>query len=62
MLHESMDSRLAKKIDYRKMAESGFRSKTLPPYAYTSICPDPNYRIGGINEKDKRRDQEKDHK
>lgn len=62
MSHEKLRKVIERKLELSQMAESGFRSKDLPPYAYTSICPDPHYRIGEPSETNKRRDQEKDHK
>lgn len=36
---------------HSEMAESGFQDSSLPPYAYTELCPVPEYRPSEIRKR-----------
>ena len=42
---------LIKDGTYEEIVRKGETMKQLPPYAYTSLCPDPKYRLGTIRRK-----------
>lgn len=44
MSHERIIKAVARRDGYADMVESGFRYRGFPPYAYTELCPDPDYR------------------
>ena len=44
MSHERIIKSVSRRDRYADMVESGFRDRGLPPYAYTELCPDPDYR------------------
>ena len=44
MSKEAHIRRVYDRADKNMLANSGFRAKMLPPYAYTPLCPVPEYR------------------
>lgn len=43
---------------HKGMAESGFSDHFLPPYAYTELCPVPEYRPSEIRKRKEAADGE----
>ena len=51
MVSEYQKAIRARAQAHNEMAESGFEDRSLPPYAYTELCPVPEYRPSEIRKR-----------